>query len=219
MQRSQWSCLLSTVVFTGLFSSIASAQLWDESLQGGGDAPALPPGQITAGQGPLLTISGTISNPDSDPDVYCIRITDPASFSATTVGSAAVDLSLWLFDSAMLGVSHDGAIDSSPGTGYQASLSSAFVPAPGIYFLAVSRGGVDAVSTGGEIWADLPFVERAPDGPGAPGPVVGWTFPGYGAPGAYAIQLSGAAYHVPEPASLTLITVGMIGLLARRFRR
>ena len=85
----------------GSTTQSSHAQIWDEAINGGGDALSLPTGQITAGIGPLITINGTLANPDADadadadPDMYCIRITDPANFSATAVGSTAVDLSLW----------------------------------------------------------------------------------------------------------------------------
>lgn len=218
MKTVQLAVLLQFSMLMGLLPQGAAAQTWDELLSGGGDAPALLPGQITAGGGPLVTLTGAIANPDSDPDLYCIRITDPASFSATTVGSTEVDLSLWLFDAGGLGVAHDGADDTNagPNAGYQASLTSQFVSQAGIFFLAVTRGGVDALSSGGEIWADLPTVERSPDGPGAPGPLTGWTFPGFGLPGAYAVQLTGAAYHIPEPSSVVLAVVGACGALLRR---
>ena len=205
-------------VLVGLLAPAASAQIWDESLNGGGDAPGLPPGQVTAGVGPLVTINGALASPDFDPDMYCIRITDPANFSATTVGSTAVDLSLWLFDASFNGVAHDGADDGpfGPNAGYQASLSNQFVGSPGIYFLAVTRGGIDAPNGIPEIWLDIPTVENPPNGPGAPGPITGWTSPGYGLAGPYSIQLTGASYHVPEPAGTALGIGTFFGLLVWR---
>ncbi len=153
--------------------------------------------------------------------MYCIRITDPANFSATTVGSTALDLSLWLFDASFNGVAHDGADDgpAGPNAGYQASLSNQYVTATGIYYLAVTRGGIDALNGGAEIWLDTPTVESPPNGPGAPGPITGWTFPGYGLAAPYSIQLTGAAYHVPEPASAALGLGAVCGWLVSQRRK
>lgn len=204
-----------TLLVGVLLNNGAVAQSWDEFTDGGGDAPGLTPGQITVGSGPLLTITGSLDNPDFDPDLYCIRITDPANFSASTVGSVSLDLSLWLFDVNADGIAHDGADDTAagPNAGYQASLSNQFVPSPGIYFLAVTRGGIDALANGNEIWADLPTFERSPDGPGAPGLLSAWDFPGYGLAGSYSIQLTGSSYHIPEPTGAALAVFGALGLL------
>ena len=186
-----------------------------------GDAPHQLPGQLTLGTGPLLRIDGSLASADFDPDLYCIQITDAGSFSATTVGSGLVDLSLWLFDATGAGVAHDGADDLSGdlNSGYQASLSSAFIPGPGIYFLGVSRGGIDALSGTDEIWLDTPTVESPPGGPGAGGQLSDWSFPGYGFDNSqYAVQLTGASYHgVPEPSGLVLLFIG-IGLVCRAMR-
>ncbi len=192
-------------------SGLASGQVWDEI----GDAPDLPPGQITVGVGSLDTISGSLI-PGVDVDMYCISILDVDAFSATTVGGASWDTQMWLFDVDGLGVSFK---DDDVGS-LQSTLTGTFVTDPGIYFLAVSRYSNDALDIGGsEIWLDSPFTtERAPDGPGAPGPIAGWDGAATGTAGFYHIFLTGAGYHVvPAPASLALIGLG--GLVAMRRRR
>ena len=216
----------NTALFTVLSINLAVADIWVEQ----GDAPGLI-GQETIGSGPLDRIDGTIFNPDFNPDLYCITIDDPANFSATAVGSSIGDLSLWLFDENYFGVTHDGADDfaNGPNSGYQASLSNAFLfNGPGVYYLGVSRGGVDALgfmTPDLEIWLDNPTVESNPTGPGAFNHLEGWTSPGYGIGGAYSISLTGATFHtttVPEPTtaglSLSLLIWGCATTRRRRER-
>jgi hypothetical protein len=168
-------------------------QTWNEV----GDAPSSTPGQSTVGSASLTTIQGTIHDPDVDVDVYCIDITNPSAFSAVTSGSVDTT-NLFLFDSNGSGVAHDGGDDLASGSnpGYQASLTSQFVGLPGSYHLAVSHAGIDAKNGGSEIWLDTPTSENAPNGAGAPGPVTGWSVPGFGSGGPYTIALTGAAYCV-----------------------
>ena len=207
--------------FALLISSTVHSQIWTEV----GDAPALLPGQLTMGVGPLTRIDGTLTSADFDPDLYCIQIVDPGNFSATTVGSGLLDLSLWLFEPGGNGVAHDGADDltSGPNAGYQASLSNAFVAGPGTYFLGVSRGGIDALNGLDEIWLDTPTIESPPNGLGAPGPLTGWSSPGYGLDNSqYSILLTGATYHgieVPEPGSVSLATIACCMLVRRRRKK
>ena len=67
-----------------LLGVLASAQVWTEV----GDAPSFPDGQaqITRGEGALSTIVGATDDIETGDlrDAYCVRITDPDSFLATT---------------------------------------------------------------------------------------------------------------------------------------
>jgi len=160
----------------------ASAQIWTET----GDAGSLvATAQHTSGTGPLTTILGTFAD-SSDVDVYCIHITTPASFFAGIQCAAMTDPNIWLFDAAGTGLT---AQDNCQ-FGY-ASITGLHVPVPGTYYLAVAPEGRQAASPAGPIWLTSVFspVERAPDGIGAPGPLVGWV--GTGLLNAYA-----ANYHV-----------------------
>lgn len=181
------------------------------------DAPSLVPGQITVGVGALPSISGSLGHaglPDDYEDLYCIYIHDPVGFSATTVGGAAFDTQLWLFNMAGMGVSFN---DDS--VGLLSTLTGAFVPGPGHYVIGISRYDNDALSPGGAMWADTPFaVERAPDGPGAPGPLVAWDHGSPANAGPYTIFLTGASYcEVPAPGAAALL--GIAGLVGFRRRR
>lgn len=173
-------------------ASIASAQTWNEMTNGGGDAPSLPPGQITAGNGALVTLGGTISNPDLDVDLFCIKITDHSSFSATiTEVNQGMQPELWLFDSAGMGVAH--ASDAI--LPYSVTITNALVPVNGIYFLGISRPGAQPFD--GANNPIFPTIGHGETGPNlAVGPVASWGT-GSGVPGAYAIQLKGASYHQP----------------------
>jgi hypothetical protein len=177
-----------------------------------GDAIKLPPGQLTVGVGALDGITGTCD--PSDADMFCISITDEASFSATTVGGATWDTQLFLFTMGGMGVAFN---DDS--TGLQSTLTSTFVSSNGHYLIAISGFDHDADSVGGAIWLDTPFgTERAPDGPGAGSPVSAWS--GTGGGGVYRIALTGAEFcAVPEPGTMLAIGAGLAALVARRRRK
>ncbi|MFZ2875748.1 MAG: DVUA0089 family protein [Phycisphaerales bacterium] len=192
-------------------ASAAQAQLWVEIPDA---PPALPfTAQMTVGVGALTTITGSGNFPGDTVDAYCIHITSPTAFSASTVGGTTQDTQLWLFRPDGTGVTFND--DAGP---LQSTITGAFVPGPGLYILAVSAYDTDPVAAGGgALWLDGPFgVERAPDGPAAGSPVAGWT----GGPDLipYRIALTGAEYcDVPAPGALALLGLG--GLVAARRRR
>lgn len=169
-----------------------------------GDAPDLSP-MATNGAGTLNTIIGSF--PDSlDVDVYCIEVTNPAVFSATTAG-VTFDTQIFLYDAAGRGIVHN---DDSPVFGTRLSrVTGTFVQAAH-YYLAVSSYNRDPVAAGLMIWNDdtVP-VERAPDGPGASTPFDGWVGDGEAASGYYAIALTGANYcpTLPTPVKETPVTL------------
>ncbi len=179
---------LATVLI--LAASLAPGQTWVED----GDAPDLLTGQITVGPGVLTTISGTLTS-GSDVDLYAIQIDDPAGFSAKTCGLTSIDSCLYLFDENGNGVSM-----SEDGCGAASWITSQFVTAPGRYYLAMSAYDYDPRNAGGlEIWNDTPWgTERAPDGPGAPGPLASWAGSAGGS-GAYSIALTGASFAQQGP--------------------
>jgi hypothetical protein len=186
-----------------------------------GDAPSTVPGQITVGPGfsvPLDAIIGADDGPGDTVDMYCIFIFDPMAFSATTATPATgFDTQLFLFTPGGFGVTHNDD-NPLPGSGVTSTITGAFVPAPGHYVLAISRYDVDPLNAAGaEIWADTPFtVERAPDGPGAPGPLAGWS--SGPALSGYKIFLTGATFcEVPSPG--TGVVLCAASLLATRRRR
>jgi hypothetical protein len=177
---------------------------WDETANGGGDAGDLPAtAQIvtspdaTPCETPVTQVRGDLGA--SDADMYVICITDPASFSATTVGSAGFDTQLWLFRCDGTGVVHN---DDAVGTTVLQSRidnSTNCIQQGGIYLLAISRYNLDPVDASGQlIWNDSPFrAVRCPDGPGRANPIAGWTGSTTAA-GRYIIQLQGAYFVRPS---------------------
>jgi hypothetical protein len=174
--------LLVTLAFT---ASFACGQTWIED----GDAPDLLPGQTTTGPGTITTISGTLDS-GSDVDLFAIQIDDPATFSAQTCGGTSIDSALYLFDA-----SGNGVAMSEDACGTQSWITDQFVNTTGIYYVAMTAYDYDPLNDGGlDIWNDSPWdEERAPDGPGAPGPLAGWGGSAGGS-GTYNIYLTGASF-------------------------
>lgn len=175
------SMLLAPCLLLGTAMSLPAQ--WAEA----GDAGPLPrTAQIPVGVGPLSTIAGVLAA--DDVDMFQIQIVDRAVFSASTVGGTAVDTRLFLFDEQGRGVVFDDDT-ASP----QSTITGAFVPAPGRYWLAVSAQGLEARANGLAIWNSAPIaMERPADGPGRGGSVDGWAGTAVG--GAYTIALAGAAF-------------------------
>lgn len=244
--------LLTMTAATLLCSGSAFGQTWWAEVGSGGtngatDAgPLLANANITSGSGPLTSIIGTATGgsypnfTDYDADMFCIRMENPAAFSALTTSGDTV---LALFD--MNGVAiafNDNRTDSLTAT--NSSLSSSWIPglvAGNDYFIGVARvGGTAAVrrftrpldAAGGLIFSgpangadetlDPNFGDRRADlFPITAGTTLaGWeTQPAGGFLPFnlnYTIQLTGVTYSVPAPASLGLLGLGMLGALRRR---
>lgn len=164
----------------------ARAQIWNEIT----DAGSLPASaDHTVGNGALLMINGTLSS-NADVDMYCIRVTNPATFSAILTCTAISNDDLWLFDGSALGVARDRGCQAS-----QTKVGSPLVTLTGIYYLAVSGSDANAQSAGSNLWAPgVPASgQAAPNGPAAALPVTGWSG-GTANPASYSIQLTGAGF-------------------------
>lgn len=199
--------LLAPCIALGTALSL-NAQTWVET----GEAGNLPAtAQVPAGAGPLTQINGNINDPaealgaGNDRDMYLIQITNPAAFTATTVGGTTLDTQLFLFHQSGLGVTFN---DDSATTA--SAISGTFVPAAGLYYIAVSRFDRDPVGLGNEIWADTPFTtERAPDGAGAANAIDGWNgIVATGITGSYSIFLTGASFPVISTSCADLAVTG-----------
>jgi Subtilase family len=168
----------------------ALAQSWAEQ----GDAGQLcSAAQVTVGTGTLSQITGTVSNMQ-DVDIYGIRINNPATFSATTVGTSAFPVRVFYLFSA----SCNGVVMSNFSTqGQSATITNQFVPLAGDYFLAIVAYDKAPLNSGAQqIWLSPSSSQQAqPNGPGAPGPLASWTTTSFSQPtGAYTISLTGASY-------------------------
>ncbi len=174
-----------------------------------GDVGELPAtARVVLGSGTLATISGNLTV--DDVDMYRISVCDFANFSATTVGGAAFNTQLFLFNSAGVGI----ALSDDTLANTQSTITNQFVTSNGDYYLAISASDRDPVSSGGAIWLDTPqTTQRAPDGPGAGGVVTGWT--GSGNPGttpaAYSITLTGACAATAGHVSLAALPLTAFG--------
>lgn len=172
-------------------------------------------------------------------DMYIFRISDPATFSATTVtnqgGFADFNTELFLFNAAGRGVLANDDFNGN----FQSRLpnaandgSGAVVMEPGIYFLAITGSNnnpTDAEGPGGEIifnQAD-PNEVSGPDGPGGGNVQQGWDNTGGGEIGEYTIALTGSAPLDSIPTvsewglivmTLLLLTAGTIVFGRRRQR-
>lgn len=187
-----------------LLAAAANSQVWNEV----GDAPELPPGQMTVGNGPLNTISGT--NLDNDVDMFCIHI-DQATFSASTVGGATWDTTLWLFTMAGVGV----VMSDDAASTLQSRISNAFVPSSGDYLLAIGQFGRDARdAANNSLFLNYGYPEAAASNTN---PLDHWSG-NTPAGGAYRIALTGASYctPVPEPATIAAVGLGLAVLGLRR---
>ena len=191
--------------------STASAFVWYES----GDAGSLPAtAQITSGAGSLTAISGTIS-PSTDVDMFRIYIPLGSAFSASTVGSASFDTQLFLFDYLGYGVY---ANDDAPSS-LQSTLPADDPLSPsaaGYYYLAISSYNNDPVSSGGLIFGGATYTV-GPTGPGGSSPITGWD--GNCVADSYTICLAGAETVIPEPATLSLLGIGLLGLVGLRKKK
>ena len=130
--------LLYSVVAAGL-ATTSPATIYIETGDAG-DSPGTA--QIAAGSGPLTSILGQIDS-SADDDIYRIRISDPASFSASTNNTGTQlsvdgDTILFLFDEFGFGIV---ANDDDPEDidSLKAALpAGSFSGPPGTYLLAIS---------------------------------------------------------------------------------
>jgi hypothetical protein len=209
-----WAILLLLTV-----APKASAGFW--VAQGTpGDLPSTA--QITGGLGSLDGITGQL-NSTTHADMYQIMITNPGSFSATTVGTLGTinDTQLYLFDSTGHGVY---ANDDASGATRRSTLPAGSLlgpQAPGLYYLAISAFSRDPVGgpTNDLIFPSFPSTGVfGPTGLGGASPISGWKGTGVET-GTYAINLTGAGYAVPEPSSVALVSSGLVVLIVRACRR
>lgn len=155
------------LVFTTLAATASVAQVFWSEVGDAGDLPATA--QTTAGIGPLLNITGQLSN-DLDVDMYCIHIVNEPLFLASLQCVVNMGPVPFLFTG-----SGFGKATNETCSGGMKQLTSTFVSANGTYLLGVAYFGRTPVSTLGNIWLPALTTERAADGPGAAFPITGWT--------------------------------------------
>ncbi len=223
---ARFAAVLLTVAMAAQPATAVASSIWAEV----GDAGQLTStAQVPVGSGPLTTITGELSF--FDVDVFEIVVTGGGNFSATASGASPLFLNpeLFLFDSQGLGVyANDDAFPpgGSPGEALLPANNALTPIAPGIYFLAVSTFFLEPVSSSGAIFPCVgcnPTAVVGPTGPGGGSSLTGWSgFPFYA--GSYTLTLTGAEVPsqtstVPEPATVSLLGLGLASIGARRWRQ
>jgi hypothetical protein len=195
--------IAATLCALCLSAPTVRADFWNEQGQAG-DLPGTA--QYIPASFPLEGIRGTLGSVN-EVNMYAFWIVDAANFSATTVGTPGTlkDTHLFLFDANGHGVY---ANDDASSTDKRSTLPANDPngpQTPGLYFLAISSFGRDAV--GGPdndlIFPDFPFTGVF--GPSDPTAVIsGWRGAGSDS-GSYTILLTGT---IPEPSSIVLFMLG-----------
>ncbi|HMN40776.1 MAG TPA: MYXO-CTERM sorting domain-containing protein [Phycisphaerales bacterium] len=216
-----------------------TADQWKEETSGATGINGSPDaGQIlahanlTRGAGPLNFLTGTLVN-NRDVDLYCISISNPAAFSATSTADVAGYNGLWLFNStghAVAGYLGDGSMGHTIAT---IGAGAATGATPGLFYLAVTRsdfgfGSVDQFplsATNASLFntatnSSGPYGAMGPN-PSVTDPLDHWNanpspgFDLFNTP--YTITLTGAGYHTtPAPGACALLGLGGLALSRRR---
>ncbi len=177
MRRLIWAFLTLTALVFG-----AQAQTWFEQ----GDAGNLPESAQSTGSGTITQIQGNLDV--NDVDMYAIYISDPSTFSASTVGGASWDTQLFLFDANGVGIV---AEDDTGGLQSTINNASGCIPGPGLYYLAITRYNKDPLGCNdGGLWSTND--NNCPNGPESTSRVASWTSSTSSA-GTYTIFLTGVA--------------------------
>lgn len=206
-------------------ATVASADVWDELANGGGDAGDFPNGGFQTQSS--LTLYDIITGNNADGiDSYKITITDAANFFIFDSGGNDTKAFLWRLDGSPKMANDDnpsGAFGFSFGFGDANSHNYNIIGNPGKvqngeqYILSVGAFGDTANDANG----NRMFLDDGGDFAALTGPTGAGPFSFYSAAGAgsYVINLSGAHFgKIPAPGAGALLGIALFAGRRRRRR-
>ncbi len=218
---SRVSRALPVFALSLLAAGALQAQTYVEVGDSGANLGSAQPTGTSSGQG-LNTIMGSILN-GLDGDFFYINITNPMTFSASTVGGSSLDTMLYLFTQNGSPIYLND--DAAGGMSLQSTLPSGNPFGTlqiGTYIIGISLSGAEPINAGNQnLFADALFSTdlRGPRA-GALGPVTGVRQATSGETGPYSIFLTGAATSsIPEPGTLALVGLSGLGVFLAARRR
>ncbi|MGN6826956.1 PEP-CTERM sorting domain-containing protein [Paucibacter sp. M5-1] len=223
------AALLAAAAALSLPTAALAGFVWNETAPGAGDLLGTAQTTYDSGFNTLSGIGGALTasvpvggNPRHQVDLYKIRISDAASFSAKT-RDTGFDTALYLFDTAGLGVyMNDDMPDLSGLTSLLPSGDASSPISDGIYYLAVAIGGFVADGANGSPSFLAGGFNDVLGGDAGAGALAGWTGfdSGSESPLSYFIELTGATNaELPEPGTIGLVLAAGLGLWASSRRR
>jgi hypothetical protein len=207
-----------------VLSILAAGALHAQYVEVGDAGTNLGTGQSTGvlPNQPLNSISGSIATALDGGDFFYITITNPALFSASTVGGSTLDTMLYLFTVTGNPVFLND--DAPGGLSLQSNLPAGTFSslAAGTYIIGLSLSGAEPINgSNQQLFADGTFsTDIRGARPGALGPVTGLLPPSFSETGLYTISLTGALTAViPEPSTVALLAISGVGALVAWRRR
>jgi hypothetical protein len=201
--------------FTGLILSVSGFANAGLILEIGDTGDSLNTAQILAGG--TTQVSGTITT-NSDVDLFGFYwgggLLDLNVYQAN---NSSLDTQISLFDSLGFGLFHN---DDAP---FPNSIIQATLAA-GEYFAGISSYSNDPLSVDGAIFSDAWSGQLSPTGAGGASVLSTWEYDGTSL-GAYVLDISSTAQYptidaqVPEPSTLAIFALGIMGLASRRFKK
>ncbi|AAZ25965.1 DVUA0089 family protein [Colwellia psychrerythraea] len=160
--------------------------------------------------GGTTQVSGSIST-NNDVDLFSFYWGGGLLDLNVSQDNSALDTQIFLFDSLGFGLFHN---DDAP---FPNSIIQTALAA-GEYFVGISSWSNDPLSVGGAIFPSDFSGQLTPTGPGGASSLSTWEYDGNSS-GAYLLNISSTASQVPEPSTLAIFALGIMGLASRKFKK